>query len=194
MANDTTQWETQVRNHTTRSEVLFSILSFDLAQKRNVIRNVLCQRKYSWSKSEKHTENDKTIAVLTVWIYSWGKTNNNSKNNGSSKQNCNEPEIMVDKLHETWHHYNVLSANRIQSQPFSQRWLHDDKTRTNGRIIMSHIIKDDGLIAQPSLICALSLLLVIMKLSSLLHFYWLLQLKIQSSDARKYKQFPKCHY
>lgn len=75
----------------------------------------------------------------------------------------------------------------------SRALVSDDKMQTNGRVIMSHIIKDDGLIAQ-RLVYALSLLLVIMKLSSLLHFYWLLQLKIQSSDARKYEQFPKCHY
>lgn len=75
----------------------------------------------------------------------------------------------------------------------SSTLVSDDKMQTNGRVIMSHIIKDDGLIAQ-RLVYALSLLLVIMKLSSLLHFYWLLQLKIQSSDARKYEQFSKCHY
>lgn len=53
-----------------------------------------------------------------------------------------------------WHHYDVLSANRVYER--AGMLLCNDKTRTNSRVIMSHIIKDDGLIAQ-HLLCALSL-------------------------------------
>lgn len=52
----------------------------------------------------------------------------------------NHEQIMVD---DELHYYDVLSTN-ITSKMFQC----SDRMRANGRVIMSHIIKDDGLIAQ----------------------------------------------